>query len=230
MEVAPRTIFEIGAESLPDNEPVFRGQMARMTYSGFLEAFTKVHPIVPALLFVPVLAWTAWQGWLAQGPMVAAAFAVGLFFWALTEYTLHRFLFHIKVQGPISQLIYLTFHGVHHMYPDDKMRLVMVPVVSIPLALMFYALFGAVLPAGWVAGAFAGMVGGYLGYDYSHWATHWLKAPKSPLLAPVAKVLNRQRHRHMTHHFGDHSYGFGVSTGFFDVVFGTVDPKRRGQG
>ncbi len=227
MQVAPRTIFEIGAETLPDHEPVFRGQMARMTYSPFLEAFTKVHPIVPGLIFVPVVAYFAWLGFTVQGLTVLAAVAVGLFIWTITEYTLHRFLFHVPVRGPVSQLIYLTFHGVHHMYPDDKMRLVMVPAVSVPLAFLFYGLFGLTLPAGWEHGAFAGMAMGYLTYDYSHWSTHWVKPPKHPLLAPVRSILQTQRDRHMTHHFGDHDKGFGVSTGFWDVIFRTVDPKRQ---
>lgn len=33
-----------------------------------------------------------------------------------------------------------TFHGVHHDYPNDSFRLVMPPVVSIPLYVVMYML------------------------------------------------------------------------------------------
>jgi len=75
------------------------------------------------------------------------------------------------------QKIFFLFHGVHHAQPQLKTRLVMPPVVSIPLALIFYGLFVAVFDqllsaAHLIAPAFSGFVLGYLAYDMIHYATH----------------------------------------------------------
>ena len=211
-----------------DDETVYRNTIARMFKSGFFEAFSKVHPIVPALIFVPIMLWALVSGTQALGLLVIPAVLGGLFFWTITEYVLHRFLFHIAPTNLLSRIIYVYLHGIHHHYPDDHFRLVMVPAVSLPLALMFWSLFAAVLPATWVAGAFAGLAIGYLAYDYCHLATHHIKIPRGAWAKPLAAVLSGQRKRHLRHHFGNHDYGFGVSTGLWDHVFGTVDPEAAG--
>ena len=65
----------------------------------------------------------------------------GLFIWTITEYLLHRFIFHLELKSKIGARIHFIFHGVHHDYPSDSRRLVMPPSVSIPLATLFYFLF-----------------------------------------------------------------------------------------
>ena len=213
-----------------DDHTVYRNTIARMFRSGFLEAFTKVHPVVPGLLFVPVVLWTFWMSVQSLGPVLTVtALAGGALFWTFTEYVLHRWLFHIEPKGLLSTLTYVYLHGIHHHYPDDHYRLVMVPIVSVPLAIGFWFLFGAVLPGAWVPGAFAGFAGGYLAYDYGHWATHHIKIPRSAWAKPIAAALKEQRKRHLTHHFGDHTKGYGVSTALWDHVFGTVDPALSGN-
>ena len=49
------------------DDATYRNTIARMFRSSFIEAFSKVHPIVPALLFVPVTGWFAWQGFAPRG-------------------------------------------------------------------------------------------------------------------------------------------------------------------
>jgi len=223
---ASRTVYEIGRATADSDDPVFRDERARMFRRRFFEFFSRVHPAVPAAIFVPVVAAFAWA---AAGELEAAA-AVGLLLaggavWTLAEYLLHRFVFHVPRRGPLTRWMYTTFHGVHHMYPDDALRLVMVPAVSIPLAFLFYGAFAALLPAAWAAAAFSGFTLGYLVYDYSHFATHFVRPPRAWWLAPVARVMMEQRKRHMRHHFGDHESGFGVSTGLWDRVFGTEDGR-----
>jgi sterol desaturase/sphingolipid hydroxylase (fatty acid hydroxylase superfamily) len=225
MEQAARTIYELGAHLPEGEEPVFRHEMARVFHNGFLEFFSQVHPVVPALMFVPVVLLTLGLSVQAGvGATILPAFLGGLFFWSLMEYVLHRFLFHMPVQGTLTRWLYLTFHGIHHMYPDDRMRLVMVPPISIPLAVLFWIAFSAVLPEGVWQASYAGLVTGYLAYDYSHWATHFLRPKWAARLGPLAPILKVQKRRHLRHHFGDHDRGYGVSTGLWDHVFGTVDP------
>ena len=86
---------------------------------------------VPALIFVPVLAWPLWTSFPAVGLLTLPLVAGGLLFWSVTEYLLHRGLFHIAPTNPLSRIIYVYLHGIHHHYPDDHFRLVMVPIVSV---------------------------------------------------------------------------------------------------
>lgn len=112
------------------------------------------------------------------------------------------------------------FHGVHHDYPRDSMRLVMVPVVSIPLALIFYFSFGLLLGPVYVAPFFVGFVMGYLLYDMTHYALHH------------ANFKNRfwldLKQHHMTHHYTDSEHGYGVTTKFWDLVYHSTFKRKSG--
>jgi sterol desaturase/sphingolipid hydroxylase (fatty acid hydroxylase superfamily) len=117
--------------------------------------------------------------------------------------------------------MHFIIHGVHHDHPNDKLRLVMPPAVSIPLSALFFlgfsALFGdAAFPL------FAGFIAGYLGYDYTHYYVHHF--------VPKSDFAKRLREQHMRHHFQDHRYGFGVSSPLWDVVFHTLPRRRRAEG
>ena len=73
-------------------------------------------------------------------------FAVGIAVWTLSEYWLHRLLFHWQPKIPGGDRIHFIMHGVHHDHPNDPMRLVMPPAVSIPMSAVFagafYLIFG----------------------------------------------------------------------------------------
>lgn len=208
----------------PDEpDPVQRNTIARMFRHGLFEFFSRVHPAVPALLFGPLAAWQLARGLAAASTgTVALSVAVGALLWTLIEYVLHRYLFHLAPRGPVSSFLYFQSHGIHHQYPDDFYRLLMVPPVSVPLAGLFYLGFRAALPAAMLPGAFAGFIVGYLAYDYIHFAVHHFKPPRAAWAAPVARWFKAARRRHLVHHFDDHARGFGVSTALWDHVFGTV--------
>lgn len=190
-----------------------------MFESRFLDFFSRVHPAIPAVIFVPVVVGGVWLGidrGLAAGTTVLL-FLAGLVIWTLTEYWLHRLFFHWEPKFRGGDRVHFIIHGVHHDHPNDKLRLVMPPAVSIPLAalflLAFSALFGdAAFPL------FAGFIAGYLGYDYTHYYVHHF--------VPRSDLGKRLREQHMRHHFQDHRYGFGVSSPIWDVIFRTL-PRRR---
>ncbi|MCX7670234.1 MAG: hypothetical protein N2439_09195, partial [Anaerolineae bacterium] len=116
----------------------------RLFRSDFLEFFTHIHPAVVVLIWLPVAAYFLWLG-IARWPATAGpagiplGFLLGVFLWTLTEYLMHRFVFHYDPQSERLQQIFFLFHGVHHAQPQLKTRLVMPPVVSIPLAVVFYS-------------------------------------------------------------------------------------------
>jgi dihydroceramide fatty acyl 2-hydroxylase len=192
----------------------------RMFESDLLDRLSRVHPLVPPAIFVPAICVLFAIG--ARELTTAGTLALllaGWLFWTLTEYWLHRLVFHFEPQeGPGARLHWII-HGVHHDHPNDPLRLVMPPSVSVPLAAGFYGLFVLVLgtPAANVFGA--GFLLGYLVYDMTHYHVHHHK--------PKRRFGKLIRELHMRHHFQDDTRGFGVSAPFWDYVFGT--PLRRGR-
>lgn len=194
----------------------------RLFQSNFLEFFTHISPITVTVIWLPIaillLIWPVFSGG-SLGWDILAAFAIGLFIWTLAEYTLHRFVFHFPPKTPRMERITFLFHGVHHAQPQCKTRLVMPPVVSFPLAFLFYALFawliGNVLGApGWVNPIMSGFLIGYLIYDLTHYATHhW------PMRSGYAKYIKRY---HMQHHYKTPDARYGVSSPLWDYVFKTM--------
>jgi len=106
-----------------------------------LDKLSRVHPAVPPILFVPVIAILLIEGFVhGAGALTPLWILCGYLFWTLTEYWLHRIVFHFEPEKGIGARLHWIIHGVHHDHPNDKMRLVMPPSVSIPLAALFFAL------------------------------------------------------------------------------------------
>jgi 4-hydroxysphinganine ceramide fatty acyl 2-hydroxylase len=196
-----------------------KDESPRMFKSDFLELFSKVHWTVPLVIYVPVIAYFSYSS-ISNGInflMFLMIFVLGFFFWTLTEYILHRFIFHFQPKSNWGKRIHWMFHGVHHDYPQDSFRLVMPPSVSIPLAFLFYFLFYSIIPIGINEAFFSGFVLGYLTYDISHFAIHHF--------AFRNKFLLKLKTHHMKHHYTDPSAGYGVSSPIWDYVFGTKFKK-----
>ncbi|NDG83668.1 MAG: fatty acid hydroxylase [Proteobacteria bacterium] len=189
-------------------------QSVRLFKNPVLEALTHVHPSVPFIVWVPVVAYqlAVATGLLSIGS-IALAFALGVVFWTLTEYAMHRYVFHFKATTKAGQYLVFLFHGIHHDDPEDPTRLVMPPVVSIVLGALFYALFTATLGPVNTRPFFAGFISGYLVYDYIHFATHHFR-PRTAW----GKAL---KENHMKHHYLKKGGKWGVSSPLWDHVFGS---------
>ena len=187
----------------------------------FLDFFSRVHPSIPAIIFVPVIAIGLWAGFDGGLNVLESIglFAAGLFIWTLTEYWLHRLVFHWEPSFPGGDKLHFIIHGVHHDHPNDAMRLVMPPAVSIPLSALFLGLFVLIFGAPHAFPLFSGFIAGYLVYDYTHYHVHH-HTPKTDL-------GRKLREQHMRHHFQDHHYGFGVSSPLWDAVFRTMPGRRK---
>ena len=108
----------------------------RMFESELLDRLSRVHPSVPLILFVPAIAVTFALGQEGTPPLEVIAWLFGGYmFWTLTEYWMHRVVFHFEPEKGIGARLHWIIHGVHHDHPNDPMRLVMPPSVSVPLAL-----------------------------------------------------------------------------------------------
>ena len=193
-----------------------------MFRSRLLDSLTRVHPLVPVAIYVPVIAVLSVTGVQRTGPVLAALLALGGYAaWTLTEYWLHRVVFHHEPTHPVARRLHWMMHGVHHDHPNDPLRLVMPPTVSVPLALAFGGLFWLVLGSAAAPAFMAGFTSGYLAYDMIHYHLHHHK--------PHSRWGRLLRELHMRHHFQDHERGFGVSAPWWDRVFGTAPSSQRAR-
>ena len=195
----------------------------RLFKSDFLEFFTHIHPGVVLIIWIPVAMFFAVFGLMNRPDGTSLLYfpiclVAGLILWTLTEYGLHRFVFHFRPRNQWQERISFLFHGVHHAQPMVKSRLVMPPAVSIPLALLFYYLFVVIIGGffgqpHWVYPLFAAFLTGYIFYDMSHYSCHHFNL-KSRYLIMV-------RRNHMRHHWKTPDKRFGVTNIFWDMCFGT---------
>ena len=153
-----------------------------------------------------------------MGTLLAWA-VVGYGLWTLTEYWLHRIVFHFEPEDGLGAKLHWLIHGVHHEHPNDPNRLVMPPSASIPLAAIFLVGYRVVFGApAWLAVS-AGFLVGYVVYDTMHWYLHH-RIPRS-------RIGRRLRELHLRHHFQDDTRGFGISAPYWDRVFHTAPVSRR---
>jgi sterol desaturase/sphingolipid hydroxylase (fatty acid hydroxylase superfamily) len=191
-----------------------------MFESDWLDRLSRVHPAVPVVIFGPAIGILA--GYAAAKdsfPTFVLLFALGYGFWTLTEYWIHRAIFHFEPEEGLGARFHWIIHGVHHDHPNDPLRLVMPPSVSVPLSTLFCLGFWAVLgsPQWYAFGA--GFLAGYLIYDMTHYFLHHHK--------PRTRTGRWLRELHMRHHFQDHTRGFGISAPYWDKAFGTYSSRRR---
>ncbi len=209
---------------MPKNFVSNKDETVRMFENDFMEALSRVHPSVPVIIYLPVIFIFLFRSFeMSKIPVMEnlMLIVVGIIVWTLTEYTLHRFIFHYKPKSAFGERIHFMFHGVHHDYPSDSRRLVMPPSVSIPLAILFYFLFEAILGKNFVAPFFVGFLTGYLFYDLTHYAVHHFNIHNKFWLA--------LKKHHMKHHYQNSDLGFGVSSPVWDKIIGTDFPKTKNE-
>jgi sterol desaturase/sphingolipid hydroxylase (fatty acid hydroxylase superfamily) len=204
-------------EIIHDETPV------RLFKSDFLEFFTHISPVTVVIIWLPVAVYFTWSAMAnlrgKDGWFIPAAVLLGLFLWTISEYLLHRFLFHFKPRTPRQERMSFLFHGVHHAQPQCKTRLVMPIALSIPLAAVFFLIFSLIFGSlfgilNWVGPLFSGFLVGYLIYDLTHYATHHF-----PMRSGYAKYIKRY---HMQHHYKTPDARYGVSSPIWDYVFRTM--------
>lgn len=180
---------------------------------------THVHPITPLVLWAPVLFLIGQHTFSLElsGFQILGLGLGGVLTWTLTEYVMHRYLFHYKPTSEFGRRIIYIAHGIHHDDPQDATRLVVPPVPAVLIASLFFAGFYAIMGPQLVYPHFFGFMTGYLCYDYIHYGIHHFK--------PRGSLGKFMRKYHYTHHFAEHEAKWGVSTPLWDFVFGTMQPK-----
>jgi sterol desaturase/sphingolipid hydroxylase (fatty acid hydroxylase superfamily) len=181
-----------------------------------LEYFSHIHPITPVVVYVPVLLACAYFGF-QRVPVLngVLAYIGGVLLWTLTEYVIHRWVFHYEPKSVTGKKIHFLVHGIHHDYPRDATRLVMPLLVSVPLASFFYYMFYLAFGSYHLI-VFSGFVLGYVSYDSIHYATHHINLK--------GKLGGFLRSYHLRHHYEDEHTAYGVSSPLWDLIFFTI-PK-----
>ena len=202
-------------QRIPEHMSPQRGDI-RLFENPLLERLSRISPVTVLVVYLPIIAVSAWQGWRAVTGFWTFfwLFVGGVFFWTIFEYLLHRFVFHYTPANPFQERLVFLFHGVHHQYPNDKERLVMPVTLSLLIAAVLLLVFRLLMgDLAW--SFFSGFTAGYLAYDMTHYSIHHFKRPRIPWLASLWK-------RHLDHHFRDTNKGYGVSSTIWDRVFGTL--------
>jgi sterol desaturase/sphingolipid hydroxylase (fatty acid hydroxylase superfamily) len=192
----------------------------RMFESDLFDLFSRTHPIIVPLLFVPGSAYLVYLSIARAGVAwltTLGLFVLGFVVWTLAEYWLHRLFFHWNPPGKWGERLHFLVHGVHHTWPRDKYRLVMPPAVSITLYFVFGAIFYYSIGPVYSFGFHAGFVVGYMFYDLTHYWIHHF--------SPRTEYGRELKKNHMLHHFKDHSSRFCVSNLVWDKLFGTSGTK-----
>lgn len=198
----------------------------RMFESDFIDQFSRTPWLLVPAIHLPIVGGVLWYTASVGIPLLttAVAFVIGAVLWTLTEYWLHRTLFHWTPDTSWGPKFHFYSHGVHHKWHQDPYRLVMPPPISLTLAVVFYGMFAGAGALGalagfdgaWHFGGFAGFVVGYVTYDCMHYILHHWR--------PRTAWMKKLRAHHMSHHHNP-AYAekkFGVSTTVWDHVFGTM--------
>lgn len=192
----------------------------RVFKSPILEALTRTNEYITFFTFVPLTVALFVVGFTRFGLQPAAGvavFVIGMLTWTLVEYLMHRYLFHWINERPLVKRFHYIIHGVHHNYPKDEGRLFMPPVPGLVFGTLFFLLFYLAMGA-YAFAFFPGFVFGWLMYVYTHFAIHKFRKPKS--------FLGYIWDHHNKHHFKHDDRAFGVSSPLWDLIFGTMPPKR----
>ncbi|KAJ5765007.1 hypothetical protein N7520_004566 [Penicillium odoratum] len=207
----------------------YKGGESAPLFGNFLEPLSKTAWYVVPIIWLPCVAYGTMIGTAGLGnPVAAGAYWItGVCLWSLIEYLMHRFLFHVDNWLPdnsVGLTAHFLLHGIHHYLPMDKYRLVMPPTLFVALAAPFWKLAHAVFFYNWYAAVqvFCGGIFGYVCYDLTHYFLHHRNLPM------YYKELKKY---HLQHHYADFENGFGVTSRFWDRVFGTEleTPSPKGS-
>lgn len=161
-------------------------------------------------LLASLLLWRSPHG---MALALLASVALGGFAWTLIEYGLHRFVLH-GVQP------FRRWHGAHHGRPTALIGLPIPASAALFVLLVFVPAWWAT--NGWLAtGLTLGVLIGYLAYTVVHHATHHAALGRGAW-------LQRRRRWHALHHrHVERAVCFGVTSGFWDHLFGSAAHERR---
>lgn len=194
----------------------------KMTLRELVRAYVT-YPAIQAyaLLCLAGIAFAIYWG--GEPSAVAAAVSTTMLVYPLVEYLLHRFVLHSRLlyKHRSTSALWKRIHFDHHLDPND-------------LSVLFGAVHTTLPPIFLIAGPIGWFIAGPAGaalavstalvifcaYEFCHCVQH---LPFTPRLA----LLRRLKRHHLAHHFHSERGNFGITSMFWDRIFGTYygDPK-----
>jgi sterol desaturase/sphingolipid hydroxylase (fatty acid hydroxylase superfamily) len=184
-----------------------RNETIKLYNNPFLESLTHAHPFSLVCIYFPIIFYLSYHAMMLGFIRWLGLFVLGIFFWTLLEYYVHRILFHRDPGNSRIKQFFYSIHEIHHNYPQDQTRLVIPTPLSIPFVVTFYFLFRFLL-GNYSDSFFCGTLFGYLLYDLGHYAMHRYNSKN--------RFLRYCKRHHFTHHFYDNKKNFGVSSPLWD--------------
>ena len=137
---------------------------------------------------------------------------IAIFLWTFTEYAMHRFNGHDQKGKTAFSKDHLAHHAsLTYFTPkrDKVKRAVLVSAALFPISILLLGMtYGLTFACAYLSA--------YFYYDFLHWYSHYYP--------PTTKYGKRVRKHHFAHHFTNPKHNFGVTTVFWDKVFGTYFP------
>lgn len=144
--------------------------------------------------------------------ILLTAFITGIVLWTLLEYLMHRFLGH-EHKG---KNFFKAEHGQHHAKYNYFAPAYKKALLALAVTATLFMLIQAIVSASIALAFLSGFLGMYILYEVTHYRFHIRK--------PVAKPFIILRKHHFYHHFHNPKTNHGVTSRFWDRVFGTFVP------
>jgi sterol desaturase/sphingolipid hydroxylase (fatty acid hydroxylase superfamily) len=161
----------------------------------------------------------------SKHPIIAALFFVtGIFIWTFVEYVFHRFVLHAHFadgKGIIRKWAYTRLdplHFEHHKRPWDATHIT--GMISDLLPLFFVAApLSFIGPIYTLPVVLAACVECYIFEEWAHYTMHFCRIKN--------RYFRYVKRFHLYHHSAKgETLGYGMTNGFWDIVFGTRYPKE----
>jgi sterol desaturase/sphingolipid hydroxylase (fatty acid hydroxylase superfamily) len=146
---------------------------------------------------------------------IILAFAIGIVFWTFMEYVLHRFLGHVHKGKNFFKEEHLQHHAKANYFAPVYKKV----LAAIAVSVILIGIISLMLPFQLALAFIIGLMGMYGVYEMTHFRYHTTD--------PVAMPFIILRKHHFYHHFHNPKTNHGVTTRFWDRVFGTFVRVER---
>lgn len=186
-------------------------------YPRLLAVLASPHPFLNIVFAIPLFYffWTLPDfDFQAEKAQFAFGLVLGLVYWSLIEYSIHRWIYHGRYRHPGIKRWVEAFHVYHHQNLEDRRVLTAGPLMIYGLAALLLApiYYLTLSMPTFFSGLGTGVMFYYLFYEWVHYSIHRRDT--------TSKYMKWITVYHMEHH-KKWNTKFGNTTSIWDRIFGT---------